>query len=273
MKSDTRIGILKKLLIVLIFAVVALLSAFKLTPVTVDPDSHTHSVMQIDMEIESVLKLTAGAAGASAAISLLPDDQCTPIAQQMAELSKYFLAVLSALYLEEYLVTMMGYVSFAFLVPLGCLLMAGGLIAGKEKIKGFACKLFITALALYCVIPLSVKTSEMVYNNYEASIVETIDIANEISVADEEGSIVDRFMAWIENAAVTIVDYVTGLLGRFIEAVAVMLVTSCLIPVLVILFFSWMLKVLYKIDLTEPITVGIKTMDNGVRLLEGEKRE
>ena len=46
------------------------------------------------------------------------------------------------------------------------------------------------------------------------------------------------------------VDYVTGLLSRFVEAIAVMMVTSCLIPILVVIFFSWLMKLLFKVDIS-----------------------
>ena len=106
----------------------------------------------------------------------------------------------------------------------------------------------IVAVAIYFIIPLSVKTSEMIYDNYESSIEQTIDIASQISVENEESGVVDKFVSWIQNAAMTIVEYVTELLSKFIEAVAVMLVTSCLIPILVIVFFFWMFKLLFKLD-------------------------
>ena len=57
-------------------------------------------------------------------------------------------------------------------------------------------------------------------------------------------------MSWIENAAGTIVEYVTGLLSRFIEAIAVMIVTSCLIPILVIIFFIFLMKILFNVDIS-----------------------
>lgn len=240
--------LLKKITIILLFVAIAMISIAKITPMATDVDSHAHSVAQIDKEIECVLKLTAGATGASAAISLLPDDQCTPISEQFAELAKYFLVVLSALYLEKYLVTLTGYVSFSFFIPLACILLVCGILGLREKVRAFAYKLMIVAVALYFIIPLSVKTSEMIYDNYESSINRTIDIASQISVENEESGVVDKFMSWIQNAAMTIVEYVTELLSKFIEAVAVMLVTSCLIPILVIVFFFWMFKLLFKLD-------------------------
>ena len=242
--------IIKNIPIVLAFVIIALISVAKITPKACDPAVHVHTIDMIDTQIDSVLKLTAGATGASAAISLLPDDQCTPIAQQFAELGKYFLIVLSALYLEKYLVTMIGYVSFGAIIPIASLVLCAGIIAKKTKAKIFAAKLVIVAFAVYFAIPLGILASEKVYSNYAESIEQTIGIADEISIQDEDTSSVEKFISWIGDAAGTIVDYVTGLLSRFIEAIAVMIVTSCLIPILVVVAIVWLIKILFKIDLS-----------------------
>ena len=255
-------SIYKKITITLLILLIALISITKVSPYTANEELYSHTIEQIDTEIESVLKLAAGATGASAGISLLPDDQCTPIAQEFAELAKYFLVVLSALYLEKYLVSMMGFVSFAVILPLACALLWGGIMFGREKVRSLSYKLFITAIAVFLVIPVSVRTSETIYNKYESTIEQTIEEADEISIVNEDATGVEKFIAWVENAAGTIVDYVTGLLSRLIEAVAVMLVTSCLIPVLVIVFFMWLIKVFFKVDFT---------MTDAEKLLKKEK--
>ena len=41
-------------------------------------------------------------------------------------------------------------------------------------------------------------------------------------------------------------------MNRFLEALAVMLVTSCVIPVLVLLFFVWFVKAMFSAPLLSP---------------------
>ncbi len=248
MEKVSLLDILKKIPGVLIIVIIAMLSITRLTPYTTDPAHHTEAIAQLDEEIESVLLLSAGATGVSAAISLLPGDACTPISEQFADLVKYFLIVLSALYLEKYLVTLVGTLSFTYIFPAACLLFIIGYLAAKDRLKGLAIRVAIAAVALYFVIPASVMTSEAVYSSYKTSLESTINSANEISVEDDDASVVDKFTAWIENAAITVVDYVTDLLSRFVEAIAVMLVTSCLIPILVMLLFVWGIKLMFKAD-------------------------
>ncbi len=242
-KSDK---LLRNIVIILVGMVLALISIVKIAPVATNVDTHASSIEQIDNEIDTVLKLTAGATGASAAISLLPDDQCTPIAEQFAELGSYFLVVLSALYLEKYLISMLGFLSFAILIPIAIAILVVGICFDKNKYTEFAVKIAIASLAIFIAIPVSVRTSDLVYKNYEDTIEETLNTANKINLSDDDATGLEKFKNWIENAAVTIVDYVTGLFSRFIEAIAVMLVTSCIIPILVILFFVWIIKVLFN---------------------------
>ena len=46
-----------------------------------------------------------------------------------------------------------------------------------------------------------------------------------------------------------------NVLNRFIEAAAVMIVTTCIIPILVILFFLWVVKTLFNIPIVVPTQI------------------
>lgn len=242
---------IRKVQIVLILIIVALISFTRVVPHSVNPEVHSATTEQIDKEIDSVLKLTAGAAGASAVISLLPDDQCTPIANELAEMAKYFLVVLSALYLEKYLVTVIGYVSFGVLIPVACLLIGVGVVAHKRMLKTVAAKLAILAVALYIMVPLSVKASQLIYDNYSNTLEATVSEANRISIGEntEDSTVVEKFLNWISNAAVTVTEYVTNLLSEFVNALAVMVVASCLIPTLVVVLFVWLMKLMFNVNI------------------------
>lgn len=242
-------NILKTVSIILLLVVIALVSVVKIAPLSTDVEKHEEVITQIDSEIDTVLKLTAGAAGASAVISLLPDDQCTPIANELAELAKYFLVVLSALYLEKYLVTMLGYVSFSFLIPIACLCWGVGYFVKRGSLRTLSYKFALLAFALYLMIPISVRASTFVYENFDTSIAETIAESDRISIteASEDASLVEKFTTWISNAAVTVTEYVTNLLSDFVDALAIMIVTSCLIPILVVVFFVYLMKILFGI--------------------------
>ena len=90
----------------------ALLSFFVLAGVASSSEFHKHSIAALEEKQTTVLELSAASAAASAAITLIPGDAATPIAEQLADLSSHFLVVLCAIYLEKYLLTITGFLAF-----------------------------------------------------------------------------------------------------------------------------------------------------------------
>ena len=209
---------------------------------------------------------------ASAAITLLPGDTATPIAEKLADLSGYFLIVLCAIFLEKYLLTITSYVSFTILIPAACALGIAALFSEKLRaaLGKLAWHLLLFALAIAFAIPAGVKVSSMIEDTYRASIEETIanaeqtteDIQSATSGETDEGEksglsgLFSKVTEGITGVATAAVEQLKTVLNRFIEALAVMLVTSCLIPILVLLFFAWLVKLMLGIDLP-PLRVKL----------------
>ena len=70
-------------------------------PFMTQPEIYQRSIDSLQAKQETVLGLTAASTAASAAITLLPGDTATPIADKLADLSGYFLIVLCAIFLEN----------------------------------------------------------------------------------------------------------------------------------------------------------------------------
>lgn len=247
-----------KVLLILALVLVALLSMTKINDWATDPETHRHSIEEIDDKIKTVMELTAGATATSAALSFLPDDQCTPIAQEIAELAKYFLIVLSALYLEKYLITVTGFVAFKILIPVACVCAGIGWIGARDTWKALSEKILIGAVAIFLVVPSSVFISDMIYENYATSIDDTIDSAKEVSIGEQDSEEYNQLLGWLKDSVGKARDYVSGILSHFIEALAVMIVTSCVIPFLVIIFFIWIIKLTMGIDLYAKLPLILK---------------
>ena len=73
----------------------------------------------------------------------------------------------------------------------------------------------------------------------------------------------------ISGAVNDAVGQLKTVLNRFIEALAVMLVTSCLIPILVLLLFAWLVKLMLGI---EPPPLRVKLGDGKVHSTSGAPR-
>ena len=99
--------------------ILALASIFGVAKLTTDPAFYQKSIAALEEKQETVLELTAASTAASAAITLLPGDTATPIADKLADLSGYFLIVLCAIFLEKYLLTITAAAAFKVLIPAG----------------------------------------------------------------------------------------------------------------------------------------------------------
>ena len=261
-----------RLMIILLPLALALLSFFVVARYASSPEFNKKTIQSLDDKKTTVMELTAASTAASAAISLIPGDGGTPIAEKLADLSSYFLIVICAIYLEKYLVTITGYAAFSILIPLACVLFSAYFLWKRDGFRILAEKLLLFGIAVYLVIPASVKVADMIDATYQSSIESTIDSAkqatDEIEADTEENTngtvssdgskstestskkgLLSGIVSKVEETVTGATKNVETVLNRFIEALAVMLVTSCLIPILVLVFFVWLVKMLLGVDL------------------------
>jgi hypothetical protein len=59
----------------------------------------------------------------------------------------------------------------------------------------------------------------------------------------------------VQEGVSTATANVENVLNNFIEALAILLVTSCLIPILVLIFFVWLVKMLLGLNIDIPTSV------------------
>ena len=246
------------------------------------PQLFQHSINTLDEKKATVMNLVTGAAGTSFVISLIPDDAGTPIANQLAELTDYLLIVLTVIYLEKYLITLLVSLGMGALAPLGLILMALGLFRRRwGQLKTMGWKLLIFGLAICLIIPAGMLVCNQIDATYEESIRQTLDVAAEIESASNvaEG---DNKNVWdrISEAAQSIVGGVSDSLGkarimlyRFIEATVVMLITSCVIPILMALVFFWMIKRIFNLEAFHRMSLEAAREYAKPRVVHGKHRE
>ena len=265
-----------------VLLLVAILSITVVGKYVSAPENHQKTIASLDEKKQTVMELTAASTVTSALITLLPGDTATPIAEKMADVSGYLLVVLCAIYLEKYLVTITGYVAFTYLIPIACGLWIFNLIFANATVRKLAAKLAVFGLAISLVVPASVKISDLIGDTYQAQIEATIEDARNTQSMLENSGVVDDTNAtettgidatsnifdWakdaisgakdsvanvVENVTISteeLVQKVENSLNHFIEAVAVMIITSCVIPMLVLLLFFWMVKIVLDVDLS-----------------------
>ena len=244
-------------ILAIILIIMAVLSASIVTKYTTSPENHAHTIASLDEKKTTVMELTAASAGISAAITAIPGDTGNTLAEKMMDLSSYFLVILCAIFLEKYLVTITGYAAFRILIPIACILLAIWCFCKKEVLIRLAVKALLFGIAIYLVVPMSVTLSDMIENTYQASIDSTIQSAR-ASTKDIEQSTESSDDKSSNILSGIISDKVGEILNNFIEAVAVLIVTSCIIPILVLIFFAWLIKSILGINIGMPKMLGVR---------------
>ena len=221
----------------------------------------------LDQNRTTVLGLSAASAAASAAISALPTDVCSPLAEQLSEFTTWFLLILSVVFLEKYLLTIFGFASCYILIPAGCGALLVNCFFPARLLQSIGPKRIAFGTALLLVIPTSVWVCDQINAIYSKSIEITMESANAVSenltgeMADgteESAAVIDEaktVLGDLSGSVAGVIDQFRNVLNRFIEATAVMIVTTCFIPVLVILFFIWIVKTLFSIQMIMPASV------------------
>lgn len=245
----------KKIAGISIMVLLALVSFFGLSKPMTSVSFHKKSIESLDKKRDTVMELIAASTAASVAISATPGDVGTPIADKLADLSKYFIVVLSAIFFEKYLLTITGFAAFNVLLPIACLFGALYFLLGRQGLKAIGIKVASFAIILFLVVPVSVWMSNTIEKTYGSTVEETINAAKKAekdasSEADkkedkEKKSGIAGIIAEATETVSGIKEQMQAVLNQMIEAFAVMLVTSCIIPIVVLIFFIWLIKIVF----------------------------
>lgn len=277
-----------RIVMIVLCIVIALVSNIVLSKNYSSPEYTVNkkTITYLDEKKTTALELCAGATALSAAITLIPGDTGTPIAEKLTDLSGYFLIVVSAIYLEKYLLTILGALTFRWLIPAAMIAIALYFGIRRDFFWKLGVKILIFGLAVYAVIPVSVHVSQLIYNTYQESIDTTLaETENLISQTEENAKsstesnqnsgdegffagLVDKAKDTIEQAKDTAsiaTEQFKYMLNKFIDGLAVLIVTTCLIPILVMVFFVWIVKMILGTAITQPAAMvpGITKKDSG----------
>ena len=206
---------------------------------------------------------------ASAAISALPNDMGTPIADKLVDFSSYFMVILAVIYLEKFLLTTLGFLGFGILIPVACALFAVAVFLRRGtltrvNLQRLGTKLAAFGLALALVVPVSVWLTDNVDATFDESLAASNAAAQEATEQLEEsaqeqtqedqgllGGIASAVQdGWngLTQGAQQALDSLGDQLNTMIDTLAVMIVTSCLIPLLVLILFLQLVKIITGLD-------------------------
>lgn len=240
---------------IIIIAVIAVVSATVIAQKAGSPDSKLSKacIQQLDKQRGNSEALAASAVGLSVAVGLIPGDVGSGIADKLVDVSGYLLIVLCAIFLEKYMLTLFGILAFRFLIPIGCALLIFALFF-EGVFKKLGIRLIVYGLIIYLLVPASLFVSVKVQDIYQDSYEDTIEMAEESkstieesantenSDSSDEKNIFEKAKDTLSNAVTYLTDHAREALdsaqktlNRMLEYVAVLIVTSCLIPILVLI--------------------------------------
>ncbi len=260
--------------LIVLLIIAALLSEFVGRPHFENVETWSGTIEVIDAKKNNVLALTTSTIALSAAISALPDDTGTPVAEQLTQLSGNLGIVLAVLYLEKYLLTILGFLSFGVLGPaafvlLAASLLAHGLLSTGHTLFILGVRILLVGIIAVAVVPASVWVTQRIDETYQISISQAESGENAGGSAEESeptgGESQENKNFWdsiasgaaqlvsnLKDGIKSVTDGVVEQVTNLIEGTIVMIVTSCLVPLLVLAVFLWMGHSLIGIDVSAP---------------------
>lgn len=254
----------KKIAAIIILVVMAFVSFFGFSALASDEGNYTGTYQVLTEKQNAVLGMTAATAVAATAITVLPGDIGTPVADEMADLSGYFVFILCAIFLEKWILTTFGMIAFKIIIPIALIAIIVGIVIANKGIRRIAIKLIIFALILFFIVPVSALITKEMDESYQESVNKTVTEINndseELNAASEDESALEKIINTFKDGAAGIANSFKEKLANFTEYVANLIVTSCVIPIAVVLLIIWIIKMMTGISIDLPKPKGSKVL-------------
>lgn len=266
----------KATITIIILIVLAFVSMFIIGPYVSSADNMSGIIQSLDDKQGTAMKLTAVTTAISVGASFMPGGDA--LADKLSDLNTCMIIVLCVVFLEKYLLTLLGAATFNIIIPIAIALTIAAIVLNNDKARTamakFAIKLAIVGMGIFLAIPASVWVSDIVYNTYEASIEQSIDEAGETAESvkgAEDKNAFEKLVASIKGLATNITDKINDL----VETTVIILVTTCIIPILTVLFMFWLIKQIMGIDIKPKLPLkSVKKLeakaDESPMLTDGE---
>ena len=228
-------------------------------PYLTNQKTYEKYTLYLDEKMANANMLALGASSASFVVSMLPDDTGTAISNELADFTGYLLFVISAIFLEKYLLVTIGWVGTAIAVA-ACLLFFLAMVSksgSKMKFKEYAIRTLIFSICIVCIIPAGCVCGQAIEDANAASIQRALEDAREANniveamPAEEDRNFFQKigdFFAGLWDSAKQAYEWAKSVLNNFMSSIAVMIVTTIALPILMLFAFLWAIKFLTKHD-------------------------
>ena len=260
MLSEKHAALAVKILSLLL---IAALSFFVVAAKLPESKFVTDSIASVEDSSNTVMKFSAATLATSLAISALPDDFATPLADSLADMNIYFIAILAVLFLEKILIQYGIKAAFTVLIPLSCFLWILFAATKKDLLSGLAARICVLGLAVALVIPCSTHITNIVASDLTAYVQDTIqeteDGAGKLNDAMDSGTadktIFEKLSDLFQTAIRDISDlmlHFQNTIRRCMNSIAILILTNCLMPLLTAFVLKWLLEGIFHITIPMP---------------------
>ena len=251
---------------------VCLLSFLWVSRVATDNAIFTQMNKTIDNKEQNVMALSAGTMGVSVAITLIPGDTGTTLAEKLSDMSGYMFLVLIGLYIEKILLLLSGTIAFRVLIPIGCIFCLYHLFFDRGFAWRLGVKMIVFGIALFALVPTSVWVTQKIDNSSNVSVEQRVEESSKkaeqiAKKAKKETSenILENIGKAIKNGVDNTINSAKTYFNNLMGIVAAMVVTSFVIPVLTLLMLLFLFKSIWGIQIdVKPVKVSeqIKNIKN-----------
>ena len=139
----------------------------------------------------------------------------------------------------------------------------------KAWLKRLGILFLVVGITSVAAVPTSVYVSDKIDEIYHESIQETISLAEQAAILEKADETEEKTTFWsaVTNAADNLangvsraLEWAKTLLNNFIEATAVLIVTHCVIPICVILFYVFLIKQILSVFNLSPVTLSPRVL-------------
>ena len=248
---------------ILILVLIGVFSFFVVTSWLPNRSFIQESIESVEESSNTVMKFSAATLSTSLAISALPDDFATPLADSLADMNIYFIAILVMLHFEQLLIRYGVKLAFAVAIPAACGIGIMSILLKKDLLKGIAARVAVLGLAVALVVPCSTHITNYIAADLTAYVEDTIadteDGADKLNEAMEGGVEEQTIFEKLSDLFQTAINDMSNLLSHFqntirkcMNSIAILILTNCLMPIVNFFILKWVLKETFHIALPMP---------------------
>ena len=248
---------------ILILILIGVFSFFVITSWLPDRGFIKDSIESVEESSNTVMKFSAATLSTSLAISALPDDFATPLADSLADMNIYFIAILVMLHFEQLLIRYGVKLAYAIAIPAACGIGILSILLKKDLLKGIAARVAVLGLAVALVVPCSTHITNYVAADLTAyvenTIADTEDGADKLNEAMDGGTEEQTIFEKLSDLFQTAINDMSNLLTHFqntirkcMNSIAILILTNCLMPIVNFFILKWILKETFHIAIPMP---------------------